>query len=264
MAHDMELVEQNRGLRRMRRRRRPKRLPHIHHRQPNPRTLLRPEPSVELAHARLRAVLAAKPDRPATNQVADHDPVAVTLPDCDLINADCFWTGRAGTLELRLHVLLIERLDRMPVQFQFRRHLLDRRAAATPADVIGKPLGVERIVRQKVELLPLHPAATAAVEPPHLQFEINPRVATRQITHAAQLAIVPAHLHTTTTSANRFFERRSSLITRAFGSPKTPCTVGCGRKPGKQSAPHSRRSRFLVLAMEKSWQFPTGLVMQRT
>src|SRR5215467_14191313 len=103
----------------------------------------------------------------------------------------------------------------------------------------------------------LHLAATAAVEPPHLQFEINPRVATRQISHTAQLAIVPAHLGTTATAANRFFERRASLITRAFGSPKTPLIVGSGRKPGKQYASHSRRLRVPVLAMEKSWQFQT-------
>jgi hypothetical protein len=32
--------------------------------------------------------------------------------------------------------------------------------------------------------------------------------------------------------ARRFFERRLSLITRAFGSPKTPHTVRAGRKPG--------------------------------
>jgi hypothetical protein len=28
-----------------------------------------------------------------------------------------------------------------------------------------------------------------------------------------------------------------SLITRAFGSPKTPCTVGSGRKPGSNTRP---------------------------
>jgi len=33
-------------------------------------------------------------------------------------------------------------------------------------------------------------------------------------------------------------------MTRAFGSPKTPHTVGSGRKPGKQYASHSRRLRF--------------------
>jgi hypothetical protein len=70
-------------------------------------------------------------------------------------------------------------LDRLPVQLQFCRHLLDRRSATTAADIISKPLRVERIVRHKVELLPLHLAATAAVETPHLQFEINPRIDTR-------------------------------------------------------------------------------------
>jgi hypothetical protein len=134
----------------------------------------------------------------------------------------------------------------------FRRHLLDRRYPATPADIISKSLSVERIVGQKVETLALHLAATAAIEPPHLQFEINSRVATRQITHAAPLASVPAHLDTTATAANRFFERRSSSMTRAFGSPKTPLIVGSGRKPAKQYASHSRRFRFLDLAMEKS------------
>jgi hypothetical protein len=56
MAHDMELVEQNRGLRRMRLRRHPKRLPHVHHRKTNARTLPRAEPGVEPCHARLRAL----------------------------------------------------------------------------------------------------------------------------------------------------------------------------------------------------------------
>jgi hypothetical protein len=71
---------------------------------------------------------------------------------------------------------------------------------------------------------PLHLAATAAVKPPHLQFEINPRIAT----HPARLAIVPAHLDTTATPANRFLS--------AFGSPKPPFTVSSGRKQGKQYA----------------------------
>ena len=185
------------------------------------------------------------------------------FPDRDLINADCLWTWRAGTLELGLHILLIERLDRMPVQFQFRRHVLDRRSPATAADIMCKPLGVERIVRQKIELLPLHLGASAAVEPPHLQFQINPRVATRQITYPARFAVVPAHLDTTTTAADCFFERRLSLMTRAFGSPKTPCTVGSARKPGKQYASHSRRLLSLGLAMQKSWQFPSQLGTQK-
>jgi len=39
------------------------------------------------------------------------------------------------------------------------------------------------------------------------------------------------------------------VITRAFGSPKMPRTVGAGRKPGKQYASHSRRVRWDRRAM---------------
>ena len=72
----------------MRCRRQPKRLPHVHHREPNARVLPLAQPGVELAHARLRAILAAKPDRTTTQEVTDHDPIGVTLPDRDLVNAN--------------------------------------------------------------------------------------------------------------------------------------------------------------------------------
>jgi hypothetical protein len=86
---------------------------------------------------------------------ADRSPRSdrLDLADRDLINTNYPRARRAGTLELRLHVLLLERIDRVPVQLQFRRHVLDRRRAAATADLIGKALGVERIVRQKVEPL---------------------------------------------------------------------------------------------------------------
>src|SRR6202040_1364198 len=211
----------------------PKRLPHVHYREPKARALLLTEPGVELAHARLQAVLAAKPNRPAAQQIAHHDPIGVTLPDRDLVNANFLRTRRAGALELGFHVLLVERLDRVPVQLQFRCHILDRRRPAAPADIIGKAPGVERIVGQEVEPLPVPLATMTAVEAPHVHFQKNPRVAARQIAHAPHLAIVPARLDPTAAAARRFFERRFSLITRAFGSPNTPCTVGSGRKPGK-------------------------------
>src|SRR6516164_5401036 len=82
-----ELVEQNRGLRRTCRRRQPKRLPHVHDRKPDARALLHAEPGIELAHARLRPVLATKPDRPAPQKIAHHDPIGVTLADRDLVDA---------------------------------------------------------------------------------------------------------------------------------------------------------------------------------
>jgi len=39
------------------------------------------------------------------------------------------------------------------------------------------------------------------------------------------------HLNVAATAAGRFFERQWSVITRAFGSPKMPRTVGSGQKP---------------------------------
>ena len=250
MADDMELVEQNRRLRRMRIRRQSERLPHVHDRQANARTLLLAEPGVELAHARLRAVLAAKPDRPAAHKVADHDPVTVTFADRNLVDADHPRTRRAHALELGFHVLHVQRLDRVPVQRQFLRHVLDRRPPAAPADKVRKALGVERIVRQKVEPFPLHLATTAALDPPHLQFQKYPRVAARKIAHTADLAVVPPHLDATATAARRFFERRLSVITRAFGSPKIPRTVCSGRKPGNEYVSQSRRLRFDARAIQ--------------
>src|SRR5262249_59980286 len=116
------------------------------------------------------------------------------------------------------------------------RPLLDRSVAPAAADVIPKALGVERIIGQKGEPLALHLATAAAVDPPHLQFEENARVAARQVAHPADLAVVPTHLDVTATAAGRFFERRLSVITRAFGSPKIPRTVGARPKPRHQYA----------------------------
>src|SRR4249919_2948634 len=192
------------------------------------------------------------PNRPAAQQIAHYDPIGVTLADRNLVNANHPRCGRAGTLELGLHVLLVERLDRVPVQLQFRCHILDRRRPAAPADIIGKALGVEWIVGQKVEALPLHRAATAALDPPHLQFQKYPRIPARQIADPADFAVVPTHLHATAAPARRFFERRFSVIRRAFGSPKMPRTVGSGRKPGNEYVSQSRRRRFDARAIHQS------------
>ena len=183
----------------------------------------------------------------ALKQIAHDDPIGVPFADRDLVNADHLRSRRAGALELGFHVLLVERLDRMPVQLQFRCHILDRRRPAATADITGKALGVERIVGQEVEPLALHLATTAAVEAPHLQLQKNPRVAARQIAHAPNLAIVPAGLDPTAAAACRFFDRRWSRITRAFGSPNTPCTVGSGRTAGTTHPqwPRSLRLHFI-------------------
>jgi hypothetical protein len=41
--------------------------------------------------------------------------------------------------------LLVECLDRVPVQLQLRRHILDCCRPTAPADIMGKSLGIERV-----------------------------------------------------------------------------------------------------------------------
>jgi hypothetical protein len=79
----------------------------------------------------------------------------VAFADRNLVDADHLRARRAGALELGFHVLLVQRLDRVPVQLQFRRQVLDRCRPTPPADIIGEALGVMRIVSQKVELVTL-------------------------------------------------------------------------------------------------------------
>jgi hypothetical protein len=104
----------------------------------------------------------------------------------------------------------------------------------------------------------------AAINSPHLQFHKYPRVAAGQIAHLADLAVVPALLDATAASACCFFERRLSVITRAFGSPKMPRTVGSARKPGKEYVSQSRRRRFNACAIHHSCQIPNPAKMQNT
>ena len=82
-----------------------------------------PSPQGECAHSLRRArhrtrscsapaVLAAKPDRPAAQEIAHHDPISVALADRNLVNADHLRTRPARSRKLGLHVLLVEGLGR--------------------------------------------------------------------------------------------------------------------------------------------------------
>jgi hypothetical protein len=89
MAHDVEFVEQDRGLRRFIFRDVAERLPHVHHGELDFTALFRSQPIVERRHAGLGTICAAEPDRPLANQVADHDAIAVVaFADRDLVDAD--------------------------------------------------------------------------------------------------------------------------------------------------------------------------------
>jgi hypothetical protein len=95
-------------------------------------------------------------------------------------------------------------------------------------------------------MLSFHLAAAPAKNPPNLEFQIDPRIATGQIPDAPCRAVVPTRVRSTTLLADRFFERRTSVMTRAFESPKTPRTNSSGRKPGNRysSFLHAMRSSF--------------------
>jgi hypothetical protein len=89
------------------------------------------------------------------------------------------------------------------------------------------------------------------LHPPDLDLQENPRVAARQVTNPTSPPVVPTRMNPPAAPADRFFARRASVMMRAFGSPKTPRTVGRGRKPGNVYVSQSRRCRFDELAIEK-------------
>ena len=174
----------------------------------------------------------------------------VSLANRYLVNADRLGARRTRFGELRAHILHFQYLDGVPVELEFLRNVLDGRLPAATADVKGKALGIEWIVRQKRQLLALHVPATPAQHAPNLDLQVDTRVATGKIANPPHAPIVPPEVHATATAANRFFERRERPITRAFTSPNTPRTLVCGRKPGKAYSSCSRRCRFTEFAID--------------
>ena len=142
----------------------------------------------------------------------------VALADRDFVDADGLrsWSARAGAL--RAHVLLLQRLDRLPVKIEFLGNVLDGGLATAPPHIVGKAFGIDGVVRQEVEPLALHVAATLALHATHLELQKDACVATREIANASRASVVPARLDSTTAAANVFFEHRTRVMTRAFGS----------------------------------------------
>src|SRR5204863_2218186 len=124
-------------------------------------------------------------------------------------------------------------LDRPPVQTQLPRYVLDSRRAAPTSDEEGKALGVQRIVGHPGQRLLRRRSAVVTPHAPHLDLQVHPGIATRQIAETADLVVVEGPLPAPTDAAECFFPCRRRRMTRALGSPKMPWTVTCGRKPGK-------------------------------
>src|SRR5215510_10697774 len=194
---------------------------HVHHGQADAPGL-GAKPLITLGHAFFRAILAAEPDRPLANQVAHHDPIVMALAHRDLVDPDHRWRRSSRLGQLGAHVLLVEFLHRMPVQSELPGDIPDWSAAAAPPHVIGKSLGVERIVRKELETLALDLAALPARNAPHFELQVYAQPARRKITSPAKLAVVPSGMLSSTPAADRFFDRRTGMTMRACGSPDTP------------------------------------------
>ena len=87
-------------------------------------------------------------------------------------------------------------------------HVADRRLPAAPADMERKALRVAQVVGQKVQPLALHRTAAAALDPPNLEFQDDPKRAARQVADPPHPPVISAPLRPPATAAHRFFERR--------------------------------------------------------
>ena len=91
-----------------------------------------------------------------------------------------------------------------------------------------------RIGREPVEPFLLHAATPAALDPSHLDLEMDAQIAAGEVAHPTHCSVVPSAVCAATRAADRFFWRRVNVITRARGSPKIPTIVRLGVKPGNR------------------------------
>src|SRR5262244_1305986 len=267
VAQDMELVEQNLGLRGMGRleRRGAKGLPHIHHRQANVLALRGSQPGVEHIHALLRPISSPEPEHPPPRQVADDNAVGIPLADGNLVDADEQGPRGACPAPLLLHVLLVQLLDRLPVQVQLPGDIAQGGCATPPPDQEGEAFGIEGIGSQPGYALLLYGSTVLTPHTPALDLQIDPRVAAGEVAHPPHLAVVERPRRRAAEAATSFFLCRTSRTMRALGSPKTPRTVALGLKPGKRYVSTSRRGGRIGKACHVfSWgKTPLLLVQSR-
>jgi methylmalonyl-CoA mutase len=109
--------------------------------------------------------------------------------------------------------------------------------------------------RQKVQPFAFHAATMAAGDAPHLELQNNPQSGAGQVANPTHPAVVPTRLNPPATATDRFFERRSRLTIRTFGSPNTPRTVSFARKPANEYPSDRRRRRVAVLAIPHHARF---------
>jgi len=205
MPHHMELVVKDGGLRDILLCRLLESLPHVHDRQSDLLGLLGPQRFVKQVHTLFRSVRSTKPDRPPSDEIADNDPVGMPLSDRDLVDADDLRRRCPRPPELLSHVLLLQLLDRVPVETSLLRHILNRHRPAPSPYKERESLRVKRIVGEPIEFLLPHLPAPQAEDASNLQFQIDPRIPARQVSNTPGLPVVEAPMSSPTRTAPRFF-----------------------------------------------------------
>jgi hypothetical protein len=252
VAHSVKLVKQNRCLRRVCHGPVAKRSPHVHHRQANASAFLPAKPLVEHRHTCLGAILATKLDRAVSNQVAHYDAISAVFAYRDLADANGFGSLHAGFCKLCMPMRHFKFLDRMPIQAQLSGNTLDFCTAAAPSNLERKALGIKGVIGQKREMLALHVPTTLAQHASHFEVEINAAIGAGKTANQARTAVVATRVRATTDSTGVFFERRTRVMTRAFGSRKTPRIILGGGKPRNAYASHSSDFRLADFALQTS------------
>src|SRR5437773_7536575 len=243
VTQDVEFVKQNPGLWSVLglESRGAEGFPHIQDCQPNARALLGPQSRIEQIHTGFRPILPPKPDGPPAFQITDHDAVCMSLTDRNLVDPNDLGPRRSHPPQLLPHVLFVQLLDRAPVQVQLPSEILDSGGPAPASHKERKACGVKRLGGHPGHLLSLHCAAVPTPPAPQLDFQVPADISTGEAANRAYLVVVEGRVAPPASATGSFFPRRRRRITRALGSPKMPCTVALGRKPGKRYRSASRR-----------------------
>ena len=231
------------------------RLPPVHHRQPNPGSFLGAQVGKEAIQIGFGPTPPADPDGASPFQVADHDAIRVALLDRQFIHADDLRGWRRCLGQPGLQVLGVQILDRVLMQVQQLGDRLVRHVPTQGAHVVGKPLGIARILGQPIQPLHLHPPTARAGHPPLLKGHIEAPARRIGIPHPARRAVVEGPVPSPTARAHGGFFRRTTVISRAWGSPKIPCSRLRARNPGNENKAASVRVCF----MGPPGQLPPGV-----
>jgi len=142
---------------------------------------------------------------------------------------------RAGELPEHVPVIFLKRLHRIPVEIDFQGNILDGGLATALPHVAAKLLGTcsPESRNARASRVRNHGTARDAPRPP----ETLPRAHARDREPTARLGRTrPAGVDHSFPKC--FFHRRTSVLTRALGSPKIPRTVDCaGEDPETRKRP---------------------------